>query len=169
MPTRTPREATLKLIAPFGEVFRCVTGAGFVTRGSQPGGPFEAHFQGRVVPLRRRSGLAPLHLRTTIYYSIATSGERAGWWEARVGGWVYEIRSPSDDVILAFHWHPNSGRVTWPHLHAYGANEVVELHKLHAPTGPITAGSVVRFLIEDLEVVPRRQDWQTILDRHTAT
>jgi hypothetical protein len=63
---------------------------------------------------------------------------------------------------------PSSGRVTWPHLHAYGTNNAVDLHKLHPPTGPITAGLVVRFLIEDLDVLPRRPNWQAVLDRHAA-
>ena len=81
---------------------------------------------------------------------------------------MYEIRSAAGDLILAFHWHPSSGRVTWPHLHAYGVHVSVELHKLHAPTGTITAGSIVRFLIEDLDVLPRRPDWQAILDRHAG-
>jgi hypothetical protein len=47
-------------------------------------------------------------------------------------------------------------------------NEAVELHKLHPPTGTVTAGSVVRFLVEDLGVVPRRPNWQAVLDRHAA-
>lgn len=55
--------------------------------------------------------------------------------------------------------------MTWPHLHAYGAKESVELHKLHPPTGTVTVGSVVRFLIEDLDVQPLRPNWQAILDR----
>jgi hypothetical protein len=83
-------------------------------------------------------------------------------------GWIYEIRDHADSVVLAFHQHPTSGRVTWPHLHAYGTNESVELHKLHPPTGTVTAGSVVRFLIEDLDVLPRRPNWQAVLDRHAA-
>ena len=83
-----------------------------------------------------------------------------------MAGWVYEIRSATDQAIYEFHWHPSSGRVTWPHLHAYGVNESVELHKLHPPTGTITAGSVVCFLIEDLDVLSRRPDWQAIPDGH---
>jgi hypothetical protein len=102
----------------------------------------------------------------SIDFAVAASTERVGWWEARIAGWVYEIRSAAGDLILAFHWHPSTGRVTWPHLHAYGVNESVELHKLHPPTGTIKAASVVRFLIEDLDVLPRRPDWQAILDRH---
>jgi hypothetical protein len=85
-----------------------------------------------------------------------------------MAGWVYEIRSGSGTLILAFHWHPSSGRVTWPHLHAYGAHDFVELYKLHPPTGPVTAGSIVRFLIEGLGVLPRRPNWQAVLDRHAA-
>ena len=30
----------------------------------------------------------------------------------------------------------------------------------------VMRGSVVRFLIEDLGVQPRRPDWQAVLDRH---
>jgi hypothetical protein len=41
----------------------------------------------------------------------------------------------------------------------------VELHKLHPPTGYVTLSSVVRFLIEDLGVLPRRPNWQAVLDR----
>jgi hypothetical protein len=71
--------------------------------------------------------------------------------------------------IVSFHWHPiDSGRVGWPHLHAYGTNQSVELHKLHPPTGMVTAGSVVRFLIEDLDVLPRRPNWQAVIDRQAA-
>ena len=83
-------------------------------------------------------------------------------------GWVYDVLDDEGKPILAFHWHPYAGRVTWPHLHAHGVHESVELHKLHPPTGTITAGSIVRFLIEDLDVLPRRPDWQPVLERHAT-
>jgi hypothetical protein len=100
---------------------------------------------------------------------IGPSRNRSGWWEVSVVGWVYEIRSATATDIFAFHWHPReSGRVTYPHLHAYGTNDAVDLHKLHPPTGPVTASSVVRFLVDDLDVLPRRPNWQAVLDRHAA-
>jgi hypothetical protein len=99
-------------------------------------------------------------------YAVRNAVQRRGWWEAVTVGWVYNILDHAGRTILAFHWHPSSGRVTWPHLHDYGAHDSVELHRLHPPTGTITAGSFVRFLIEDLDVLPRRPDWQAILDRH---
>jgi hypothetical protein len=54
----------------------------------------------------------------------------------------------------------------WPHVHAYGARDNLTLHKLHLPTGRVSIEAVVRFLIEDLDVVSRRDDWRIILDRH---
>jgi hypothetical protein len=104
----------------------------------------------------------------SIDFVLNASTERAGWGEATTAGWVYEVLTGSDRPTFDFHWHPSSGRVTWPHLHAYGVNESVELHKLHPPTGTITAGAVVRFLIEDLDVLPRRSDWQAILERQAG-
>jgi hypothetical protein len=140
-----------------------------VPGGSQPGGPYVAFFLERAVSRRRSRGFDPLRLRVSIEYTIDASTDRAGWWEARIAGWAYEIRSGMDTPILDFHWHPYGGaRVTWPHLHAYGTHESVELHKLHPPTGHVTLSSVVRFLIEDLGVLPRRPNWQAVLDRHAA-
>ena len=56
--------------------------------------------------------------------------------------------------------------MTWPHLHAYGQHASVELHKLHLPTGSLSIAAGVRFLIEDLDVVPRRPSWEQVLERH---
>jgi hypothetical protein len=80
---------------------------------------------------------------------------------------VYKIADVNAIDILEFHWHPkNSGRATWPHIHAYGTHESEELHKLHPPTGRVSIEAVVRFLIEDLDVVPRRADWRAVLERN---
>jgi hypothetical protein len=120
------------------------------------------------VVLRRRRGLNPIRFGVSFDYAISEAAERAGWWEASLTSWVYDVRGSEGRHILAFHWHPTSGRVTLPHLHAYGTNQSIELHKLHPPTGTVTDGSVVRFLIDDLDVLPRRANWQAVLDRHAA-
>jgi hypothetical protein len=84
-------------------------------------------------------------------------------------GWVYEISTQFGTPIFDFHWHPRgSGRVTWPHLHAYGAHDAVDMHKLHPPTGHVPLSSVVRFLIEDFGVLPRRPNCLAVLERHAA-
>jgi hypothetical protein len=168
LPGRTPRAAIEDFVTPRRELLRCLTDRGFVPSGSQPGEIHVVFFHGNLASLGRRRDLDPLRFKVSLDYVIEPSADRAGWWDARMVGWIYEISTSADRPILDFHWHPNSGRVTWPHLHAYGANDAVELHKLHPPTGPVTASSVVRFLIEDLDVAPRRQDWEAVLDRHAT-
>ena len=51
-------------------------------------------------------------------------------------------------------------------MHAYGSHNSFQIDRLHPPTGRVSVEAVVRFLIEDLDVVPRRDDWGAILDRH---
>jgi hypothetical protein len=148
-------------------MMRLVTDNGVVARGRGPGGRHRAAFQRGTVGLRRHHGLHPIRLMLSHEYIVRDAAQRQGWWEAVTTGWTYNILDHGGRTIVAFHWHPEgSGRVTWPHLHAYSTHESVELHKLHPPTGTITAGSVVRFLIEDLDVLPRRPDWQAILEHH---
>jgi hypothetical protein len=72
-----------------------------------------------------------------------------------------------DVPVVAFHWHPvQGGRVTWSHLHVYGAHGSLDLHKLRLPTGTVSLAAVVRFPIEDLGVLPRRPARDAILERH---
>ena len=143
-----------------------MTDEGFVARGQRPGGPYVASFQRGAAVLRRRGGLPPVHLRPVSRYLVEETGGR-GAWQARTVEWIYVVADAAGNRIAAFHWHPvDSGRVTWPHLHAYGQHASVELHKLHLPTGPVSIASVVRFLIADLDVVPRRANWAQILERH---
>ena len=156
-----------RFLEPFREVLACVTGEGFVARGARPGGPFQAAFQSGLAVLARRGGLPPILLRLFHrYFVVQVKGER-NLWEIRTAEWIYDAADAEDTLIVAFHWHPvGSGRVTWPHLHAYGQHPSVELHKLHLPTGPLSIAAVVRFLIEDLDVLPRRANWDQILGRH---
>jgi hypothetical protein len=166
---RTPQAAVTSFVEPLPDILRCITDVGFAAEGRRPGGPYAAFFLGRTARLRRRHGLDPLSFRVALDYTIDASTDRVGWWDTTIVGWVFEVHSSADRPIVDFHWHPrNSGRVTYPHLHAYGSNDAVDLHKLHPPTGPVTASSVVRFLIDDLDVLPRRPNWQAVLDRHAA-
>ena len=148
------------------DVVRCLTDDGFVSRGGRGRDVCTVVFQRHIVPLQRRAGLEPVRVKFVVEYSIADAAERPGWWEAQCVGWAYDVLDGGGRPILAFHWHPReSGHVTRPHLHAYGAHESVDLHKLHPPTGHVTLSSIVRFLIEGLGVLPRRPNWQAVLDR----
>jgi hypothetical protein len=93
-----------------------------------------------------------------------------GLWAASTEEYVYQVFDERDDLLAAWHWHPmtqlSEDDAPWPHLHAYGARDALTLHKLHLPTGRVALEAVVRFLVSDLGVVPRRADWRATLDRH---
>lgn len=135
------------------------------------GGPLTAHFQDDFAILNRRNGYA---LRLNVQHRFVvrqTDGPRGPWTVSSVE-YVYEVADERDDPIAAWHWHPASAlpgdAAHWPHLHAYGARDTLTLHKLHLPTGRVAIEAIVRFLIADLDVAPRRADWSTLLDRHEA-
>jgi hypothetical protein len=37
------------------------------------------------------------------------------------------------------------------------------MSRLHIPTGRVSFEQVVRFLVDDLEVVPQRHDWRDVI------
>lgn len=131
--------------------------------------PQPANFQGGFAVLSRKNG-ETLKLDLVHRYTVAeVEGER-GPWTVSTAEYIYEVSDQSDELIATFHWHPLTAQagdgIPWPHIHAYGSREALTLHKLHLPTGRISVEAVVRFIIEDLDVVPRRDDWSAILDRH---
>lgn len=73
-------------------------------------------------------------------------------------------------MVVAFHHHPSQpetetpeGWVTYPHIHVEtGLTPVTR--QSHIPSGQVSLPSVVRFLITQLEVVPRRADWDAVLN-----
>jgi hypothetical protein len=76
------------------------------------------------------------------------------------------VNDEDERELFAYHWHPiGRSHVTTPHLHISGRTEPPELAQAHYPTGPVTLADVVRPLIADFQVPPRRTDWQRILDR----
>jgi hypothetical protein len=130
-----------------------------------------AEFQDDFAVLDRRNGQALKLVLRHRFVVRRTEGNR-GLWTASTEEYVYQAIDERDDLIAAWHWHPMTqlagDDAPWPHLHAYGARETLTLHKLHLPTGRVALEAIVRFLINDLEVVPRRADWRALLDRAEA-
>jgi hypothetical protein len=150
----------------------CVTNEGLVVRGlSSPGERQTAHFQDGFAILHRQSGDT---LSFEVYHRFVVrpaAGQRSRWTTSTVE-YVYEVSDQAGDLLAAWHWHPGDRDADhdapWPHLHAYGARNSLTLHKLHLPTGRVALEAVVRFLIGDLDVVPRRADWRAVLERAEA-
>jgi hypothetical protein len=127
-----------------------------------------AHFQAGFAILDRRDGQT-LGLELYHRYVIREAEGEHGPWTASTAEYVYEVKDQRDDKIAAWHWHPTTIRTTdqahWPHVHAYGDREGLTLHKLHLVTGRISLEALVHFLVDDLNVVPRRDDWREIVER----
>jgi hypothetical protein len=167
---RTPQEAIHELLEHFKVVVGCITEEGFVSRcGRHLRDDLTANFQDYFTILDRRND-EPLKLEVRHRYTVLQVEGDRGLWSTHTTEYIYEVSAESDGLIAAWHWHPGSGRpgdeAHWPHLHAYGDRETLTLHKLHLPTGRVSLEALVRFLIEDLSVVPRRDDWRTVLSRH---
>lgn len=114
----------------------------------------------------------PLYISFAHWYQLAETGERGQQWRVSTTGYLYtlEARTAVGEFreILAFHWDQRGGQmVIHPHLHirSFAGQLRFGLNKAHIPTGQITLASVVRFLIEDMGAVPRRSDWEPVLDR----
>ena len=98
----------------------------------------------------------------------------SGALEVRAASYRYRLLDANEREILAYHWHPiGVSPITYPHLHLSGRlapldlgprEDPVRLGGMHLPTGgPVTLADVVRLLITEFGVIPRRADWEQIL------
>jgi hypothetical protein len=90
----------------------------------------------------------------------------------RLQAYLMSITEPDGREILAYHWHPR-GRspTTFPHVHVtsrtpaipIGPGESVAIADMHLPTSQVGLADVVRFLIVEFGIDPRRDDWEAVL------
>jgi hypothetical protein len=91
---------------------------------------------------------------------------------------MYEYRLLDRDMreLLVYHWQPGASHrgPDHPHLHVSASltaridarsDQQIGLDKLHLPTGRVSFESVVRMVIEEFEIAPRRNDWRETLER----
>jgi hypothetical protein len=150
-------------------VVRCITDEGLVAR--QPHRreqAWAARFQDGFAIVNRRGGRA-LKLEIRHPFAVRQLDGSRSLWTATSTEYVYRVSDARDDLLAAWHWHPmaqlSGDDGPWPHLHAYGARDTLTLHRLHLPTARVALEAVGRFLIIDLDTIPRRPDWRAILDR----
>ena len=129
------------------------------------------------VPVQRNTGLRRLFLGVTLHYRIVDfnlPADPRGPYRLIIDGYTYALFDNHRAETLAFHWErdPHPGSRAYPHLHV-GSTVIDTGHalfgstfsSLHIPTGWITIEHIVRFLIEDLDVIPNRSDWDDTLQR----
>jgi hypothetical protein len=89
-----------------------------------------------------------------------------------MSGYLYDVTEVLEHgeraEILAYHWNPEStgGDPGWPHMHVYGNRQIHGRHlsKMHLPTGRVNLHDLIRLLIPEFSVVPRRDDWVEVLN-----
>lgn len=85
----------------------------------------------------------------------------------------YRLLDREEREILAFHWHPvGLSHVTDPHLHLSSRLNPIDMGRnqdplplagIHIPTGFVTLEDLVRLLIAEVGICPRRPDWDAVL------
>lgn len=109
-----------------------------------------------------------------LFRLILDDEAEAGPYRATTVSYWYQFEVDDHVEIIVFHWTPEAeenGARRYPHIHigpgllrSSGSFMDGTFHKAHIPTSRVSLEAVVRFAIEELEVRPIKQDWQTILD-----
>jgi len=119
-------------------------------------------FDDRFVPLR---GASQLEFSLLLRYESGRARSGPSTWGSQVVEYAYHVRHRSGANLIRFEWHPLRHEIRFPHLHVQGQAGPVRIdQKLHIPTGIVPFSQVIRFLIEELDVLPIRPDWRQIVD-----
>lgn len=121
----------------------------------------------RGFPLMLRGGVLPISLRFEQQYHFAEieQARASERWQVAVQSYRYTIyERGTDRELFAFHWHPEGGEISFPHLHL-GSRILSEqaIAGRHIPTGAIGVSDLLRFLIAELGVAPGRPNWEQVL------
>ena len=101
------------------------------------------------------------------YYRIVESDSPGDSWMVVETGYRYAVIDDDGRDVLEYHWHPvGESPIVSPHLHiGHGAMiGRTEIGDAHLPSGLISASHILRMLIRDFGVTPRRSDWESVLD-----
>lgn len=112
-------------------------------------------------------------LRITLSITVVISRDVSSGYRVEIVSYEYQVLDREEREILAFHWHPvGLSNVTDPHLHLssrlnpldMGRNQdPLDLAGMHMPTGFVALEDVVRLLITEFGIIPRRTDWDNVL------
>jgi len=181
----TPSGAVDALTTQTRNALRCIAPVEVLGTGAAPGLTNNLRFISpgsralNLLPLRRVDGTLYLQLKAALEYSVvgvADAGRRPRF-EPVVTMYLYSVLDLAGRELFAYHWHPDGvSAVRTPHFHASsippitlpersGGPETMRLDISHAhfPTQQIEITEIVRLLIRDPGVGPRRPDWERVL------
>jgi hypothetical protein len=156
----TPHAAVQNFIHSIQQALHSVTNA--VIRPDRSGGFRVGARYSTILPsaegirLRKLDAEDSLGLKVDFQFDILREERTAQRpYRVQVRQYVYTLWDwQADRRMLAFHWHPDqTPDRRLPHLHLYTASGVVPaLEGRHIPSGHIPLESVLRFLIEEMNV-----------------
>lgn len=102
-------------------------------------------------------------------------------WHVATRMYEYRLLDHHHTELLVYHWwqpgpdfagpdnaHLHVSATLSPQVNALNRREI-DLDKLHPVTGPVSLAAIVRMLIAEFHVAPRRGDWRDMLDRAEET
>jgi hypothetical protein len=164
VPGRTTGDAVEDYTQPIRETLRCVTDA-IIAYGGGTSPSTQTNtltfVSDSVAPLN--GSILGLHFSQR-YNFYQDSGDQL--WRVRIRGYiytVYDLTGEAPEEIFSYHWHPESS-VTIPHVHFKKGEKLIT--RTHLPTGRVSIESVAEFLIRDMGVKHRRNDWESVIVRN---
>lgn len=177
MATRnTPNRAFRDYLDPLEQALGCIASERLVAMSPRPRdvGPVYTIVLNNNEPVVLK-GKSPIRLSAgQLCRIIEYVGTGQVVYKVQLVGYWYILSSQEGREILTYHWTPEEDdalMITTPHLHVGSVNisdtaplSPKTFNKLHVPTGVVSLQSVVRFLITEVGVEPRRADWSEILE-----
>jgi hypothetical protein len=166
---RTQVEALAAFIDPLQRALSCVTLANLVYRRPWRDAVQALGVSEEPIRLPVSSGGSALSLYVEQQYQVVEAPDEQGPWKIATRAYRYRIDSAAGAELILWHWHPRDRegrphRRPRPHLHA----QVGELRGRHLLTGRVSLEAVIRVLLDEFDVRPRRDDWRSVLDASEA-
>jgi hypothetical protein len=169
VPGRTVPAAIDAFLNPLREAVSCLGPAHF---GLTPGargdvGETHAWTLNEGTPIELGNGLS---FRASMQFETLDQGksQMRNRFRVTTREYIYAVSLNGKEVIAA-HWHPaSSSPYTFPHWHIGStalAADGVYLERAHIPSPRVSFEYMIRFMIEQMGVTPRREDWSQRLKR----
>lgn len=176
MPAKSPKAAADTLVETLRRAVACVTDRPLLATGFRPSyrlyaASFVPGSKPALVPTLLGQRLGHVVRCDFLVTPLLNSGDQ---YDAHLAAYWYQLLNRDGQELLAYHWHPTGvSPVTIPHVHVSNAewtitpegraSRVPSLSNLHLTSGHVALSDVVRLLITELGVLPRRSDWDEVL------
>ncbi len=171
MVSRTPSEAVNNYVDSIQLAVSCVSNSVVTVRGGYyPDSTPHTLALNNAEPVRL-GGISGLWLLLEQQYRIVQSDPSSVLWTISEVRYEYIVFDADGREVFAYHWHPGSNSpIVTPHLHiGYGAMVGrAEVSDAHFITGYVRVNDILRMLIRDFSVTPRREDWESVLNEVSA-